>query len=204
MRALFIFGSIRNNKSSPISQKENGDLMLHEKAIPLAYFITFSCYGTWLHGEKPTSVDRFTNVFGTEFLSFNSKRLYLVKKRMVETPYFLDEPRRQIVLQAIKDVCIYREWILLAAHVRTNHVHLVIRGLTQPEKIMNTIKAYASRHLNNAKLDASGVSRWTQHGSTRYLWKETNVEATIQYVVYEQGLPMAVFENKNRTLYVVF
>ena len=31
------------------------------------------------------------------------------------------------------------------------------------------------------------------------LWKEAEVEATIQYVVNQQGLPMAVFENKNRT-----
>ena len=63
---------------------------------------------------------------------------------------------------------------------------------------MNTIKAYASRHLNKAKLDKYRVKRWTHHGSTQYLWKAAEVEATIQYVVYEQGLPMAVFENKNR------
>ncbi len=178
--------------------------MLHESAIPLAYFITFTCYGTWLHGEKLTSVDRFTNTPGTDFLSFDSKRLYLVKKQMPETPYFLDDSRRQIVLQAIEEVCIYRKWVLLAAHVRSNHVHLVIHALTQPEQIMSTIKAYASRHLNKAKLDKCRASRWTHHGSTRYLWKEAEVEATIQYVVNEQGLPMAVFENKDRAFYVLF
>lgn len=42
------------------------------------------------------------------------------------------------------------------------------------------------------------VNRWARHGNTRYLWKEQEVEATIQYVVNEQGLPMAVFENKHR------
>jgi REP element-mobilizing transposase RayT len=178
--------------------------MLHETAIPLAYFITFTCYGTWLHGEKQASVDRSTNTPGTDFLSFNLKRLHLVKKQMPETPYFLDESRRQIVLQAIKEVCIYREWVLLAAHVRSNHVHLVIHALTQPEQIMNTIKSYASRHLNKAKLDKHRISRWTHHGSTRYLWNEAGVETTIQYVVYEQGSPMAVFENKDRAFFVLF
>lgn len=39
-----------------------------EHAIPLAYFITFSCYGTWLHGGKETSVDRDHNIPNTEFL----------------------------------------------------------------------------------------------------------------------------------------
>jgi len=178
--------------------------MFYETVIPIAYFITFTCYGTWLHGEKSMSVDRFTNLPGTNFLSFNSKRLHLVKKSMPESPYFLDELRRKIVLQAIEDVCIHRQWELLAAHVRSNHVHLVIHAILPPEQIMNTIKAYASRHLNKAKLDDSRVRRWTNHGSTRYLWKETEVEATIQYVVYEQGLPMAVFENKDRDFFVLF
>jgi hypothetical protein len=29
--------------------------------IPLAYLITFRCYGTWLHGDSRGSVDRFHN-----------------------------------------------------------------------------------------------------------------------------------------------
>jgi REP element-mobilizing transposase RayT len=173
--------------------------MLPQTAIPLSYFITFTCYGTWLHGEKSTSVDRLNHTPGTDFLSFSSKRGGLVKKNMSEPPYFLDESRRRIVLQAIIEVCRYRQWVLLAAHVRSNHVHCVIHALLPPEQIMNSIKSYASRHLNKANLDGDRVNRWTRHGSTRYLWKEAEVEATIQYVINEQGLPMAVFENKNRT-----
>lgn len=118
---------------------------------------------------------------------------------MLEAPYFLDESRPHIVLQAIVEVCSFRQWVLLAAHVRSNHVHCVIHAIVQPEQIMNTIKSYASRHLNKANLDGDRVSRWARHGSTRYLWKEAEVEAAIQYVVNEQGLPMSVFENKNRT-----
>ena len=33
-------------------------------------------------------------------------------------------------------------------------------------------------------------SRWARHGSKRYLWKEAAVEAAINYVVNEQGLPI--------------
>ncbi len=77
-------------------------------------------------------------------------------------------------------------------------MHCVIHAVVQPEQVMNTIKSYASRHLNKANLDGIRVNRWARHGSTRYLWKEAEVEAAIQYVVNEQGLPMAVFENKNR------
>ena len=170
-----------------------------EIAIPLAYFITFSCYGTWLHGGKEISVDRNHNIPETEFLPFNQARHISVKKRMLETPYLLDEPQRQIVLNTIKEVCDYREWVLIAAHVRTNHVHLIVHAMLSPENIMNTIKAYSSRRLNESKLDGKRINRWTRHGSTRYLWHEEEVEATIQYVVCEQGSPMAVFENKDRS-----
>jgi hypothetical protein len=67
--------------------------MFSEKVISLAYFITFTCYGTWLQGEKQTFVDRLHNTPGTDFLSSNSKRANWVKKRMAEMPYFLDELR---------------------------------------------------------------------------------------------------------------
>lgn len=170
-----------------------------EIAIPLAYFITFSCYGAWLHGEEKLSVDRDHNIFGTEFLSSNKAREISEKKRMTETPYLLDQIQREIVLNTIKEVCRYRGWVLLAAHVRTNHVHLIVHAMQPPENIMNTIKSYSSRRLNESKLDGDRASRWTRHGSTRYLWREEEVEATIQYVVYEQGSPMAVFENKERS-----
>ena len=66
------------------------------------------------------------------------------------------------------------------------------------EKIMNTIKFYSSRRLNAANLDDGRINRWTRHGSTRYLWKEAAVESAIHYVIYEQGQPMAVFENVTR------
>ena len=37
---------------------------------------------------------------------------------------------------------------LLAAHVRTNHVNVVVEAEVPPEKVMNDFKAYASRSLN--------------------------------------------------------
>lgn len=174
--------------------------MQTQTSIPLAYFITFTCYGTWLHvfGEKKLSVDRRHNIPETDFLPPNPHRETSAKKRMVEPPYLLGDTQRQVVLNAIKEVCIYREWVLLAAHVRTNHIHFVVHALDPPEVIMNTVKAYASRHLNQLSLDDHRIKRWTRHGSTRYLWKDEEVESTITYVVHEQGEAMAVFENYDR------
>ena len=65
---------------------------------------------------------------------------------------------------------------------------------------MVDIKALASRRLNEAKLDTVNCKRWARHRSTRYLWKSEAVEAAIHYVISEQGDPMAVFENPDRSL----
>ena len=172
-----------------------------EIAIPLAYFITFTCYGTWLHGEKATSVDRQHNIPETEFLSPNANRASSTKKRLIEAPYSLTQLQREVILNVIKEVCLFRAWVLLAAHVRTNHIHLIIHGVLSPEMMMSTIKAYATRRLKELKLDRNRLNWWTRHGSTKYLWKEPHVEAAIEYVVSEQGNPMAVFENQNRAVF---
>lgn len=172
------------------------------EAIPLAYFITCSCYGTWLHGNDAGSVARDHNMPGTPFLSPKSQRVTAEQERMDQPPYDLDGHRRDVVLKAIQEVCTHRRWSLLAAHVRTNHLHVVVHALEAPERVMNDLKAYASRRLNDQGIDTPQRKRWTRHGSTRYLWQPEHVEAAIQYVVHEQGEPMAVFENEDRFLTV--
>ena len=108
-------------------------------------------------------------------------------------PYLLDEPRRSFVLAAIQKHCEFRGWNLLAAHVRSNHVHVILESKTPPEKILNEFKSYASRELNHRKLDGPDRKRWAKHGSTRWLWKDETCLQAIKYVVEEQGDPMALF-----------
>ena len=99
-----------------------------------------------------------------------------------------------MVLDALQERCLQQQWKLLAAHVRTNHVHLVVEAEVGPERIMNDVKSYASRCLNHKGMDEPARKRWARHGSTRWLWKPEHVSAAIRYVVDEQGEPMAVFE----------
>jgi REP element-mobilizing transposase RayT len=94
----------------------------------------------------------------------------------------------------VQDVCSCCGWTLFAAHVRTNHVHLVVTAGCKPERVLNTVKAYSSRALNHIGLDCPDHRRWARHGSTRYLWTSEAVSAAIHYVVREQGDAMAVFE----------
>ena len=115
--------------------------------------------------------------------------------RMTQPPYRLDESRRASVLAALQDRCTEREWFLFAAHVRTNHVHVIIEAQAEePERVMTDLKAFASRRLNESGMDRAGRKRWARHGSTRRLWKTDAVLAAIRYVVNGQGEPMAVYE----------
>ena len=159
------------------------------------YLITFSCYGHHLHGSESGSVDRGHRQPGTPTLEGNLARAAAERERMDQAAYDLDEIRRDAVLEAIREVCVHRGWSLLAAHVGSSHVHTVVGAEVPPERIMGDFKTYASRRLNQMRVDELGRKRWTRHGSTRWLWKPQHVSAAIQYVVGEQGDAMAVFES---------
>jgi REP element-mobilizing transposase RayT/type II secretory pathway pseudopilin PulG len=158
-----------------------------------AYFITFSCYGSRVRGDSGGSVDRAHNVFDTPVIKPNAALERSERGRMDQSPYELDAARRGTVLQAIQNVCAHRGWWLFAAHVRATHVHVIVQAGDPPEKVMNDLKIYASRRLNEAGLDEFGCKRWVRHGSTRYLWDQKDLEGAIHYVLHEQGETMATY-----------
>src|SRR5258708_3361744 len=136
----------------------------------VTYLITFTCYGTRLHGHESGSVDKLHNVPGMRLADPDARRLRATLGRMTQKPYALDAYKREAVLLSICEVCASKSWDLLAAHVRSNHVHVVVSSTEKPDKVMNACKAYASRRLNQCALDEPDCRRWTRHGSTRYLW----------------------------------
>jgi hypothetical protein len=163
--------------------------------MPLAYFLTFTTYGTWLHGTDKGfgSVDRQHNAYGTPFVAPDDEREQLAAERMTEPPYFLPEATRTICRDAIVAICQEKQWRLLALHVRTNHVHVVLSANREPSRLMSELKARASRDLNLAGTDAQ-EKRWSRHGSTRHLFDEDAVAAAIAYTLDGRGAPMAVYD----------
>jgi hypothetical protein len=163
------------------------------RRVPLAYFLTFSCYGNWLHGREPGSVDAAHSQFGAPLLPPDPDRLTEMRRKLTELPFELDTPRRRVVRATIEEVSRYRGWHLLAAHVRARHMHIVVSGEADPDRMLDDYKAYATRRLKEAGFDRQRRRRWTEGGSTRFLWEFEQVEAAIRYVVLEQGEPMEVF-----------
>jgi REP element-mobilizing transposase RayT len=157
---------------------------------PIAYFITFSCYGTHLHGSAAGSVDRRHNVPGTRWIEPDPHRELAETNRMTAAQYILARGARSTVLESFRKSCAIKGWLLCAAHVRSTHVHLVVSSPETPERVMAYMKHYASRALN--RQNGERRRRWTSHGSTRWLWEPGNVDRAIDYVLHQQGVPMAV------------
>lgn len=158
-----------------------------ERSGPLAYLITFRCYGTWLHGDKRGSVDRrFHNRFETPKLPENPLAETSLRA-LSQLPFVLGPAERRIAKRVISEVCEYKGYGLRALNVRTNHIHLVISCGESPEKAMNTFKAYITRRLRSEKLAGETRKIWSRHGSTRYLWTEEQVDDAVSYVRFGQG-----------------
>lgn len=157
--------------------------------MALAYFITFTTYGTWLHGSAKGkgSVDSEHNVYGTPFVAPDAERECAARAAMVQPPYVMSAAERDIVCRAIVELAKERGWKLWALHVRSNHVHAVVSSERDPGRIMSDMKGRASRELTAAGFDNVNRRRWTRHGSTKHLFHEQEVEAKIRYTLEEQG-----------------
>ena len=154
---------------------------------PLACFITFSTYGTHLHGDARGSVDVRHNLPGTPVLAPDPRRADAEASRLNYDPYTLGLVERRIVDRTLREVCEHRGWTLLAMNVRTNHVHVVISGQIEPSAMLAAMKAWATRRLTEAGCIPKGRTVWTSGGSKRQLWSQAAVEAAWDYVVHGQG-----------------
>jgi REP element-mobilizing transposase RayT len=166
-----------------------GNHEFSDERIPLAYFITFRCYGTWLHG-RAGSVDRFHNQYGTPRLIADNKRKQYNFQLLKQPPVDLNRWRRRVVLESIKETCNIRKWRLWASNIRTNHVHTIVSAQCKAKVILNALKANATRKMREAGCWRSDRTPWARRGSKKRLWSEEDLSNASAYVLYEQGVPL--------------
>jgi REP element-mobilizing transposase RayT len=159
----------------------------NEEHIPLAYFITFRCYGTWRHGDERGSTDRYNNKYSAPFIEASQRWKQHNQNTRKHPPVTLDADRRTAVEAGIRETCKIREWQLKAVNVRTNHVHIVVSASGKPEPILTAFKANATRKIRENKSWTNTHSPWAEKGSRRYLWTERSVERAIDYTLNGQG-----------------
>jgi REP element-mobilizing transposase RayT len=169
--------------------------MWNDTDIPLAYLITFRCYGTWLHGDERGSIDRFHNRYKSPFIDPNKKWQQHNANTLAGKPVTLGTPQRKSIEATIRETCSFRHWYLYAVNARTNHVHVVVSiGKTKPESALTAFKGNSTRRLRQDGSWQHKYSPWAEKGSKRYLWNERSVSRAIEYVLYGQGDEMPDFD----------
>jgi REP element-mobilizing transposase RayT len=163
--------------------------------IPLAYLITFRCYGTWLHGDERGSVDKFNNEYNSPYIAANDtwkRHNYQNLKGNVVT---LNAQQRKIVKLSIEETAHWRKWQLHYVNVRTNHVHIVVSiGTTNLSIALNAFKANATRKLKEENCWNNENSPWARRGSKRNLWNEDSIGEAVNYIMNEQGENLPDFD----------
>lgn len=163
--------------------------------IPLAFLIAFRCHGTWLHGDERGSLDRSNNVFGTPVISSHPRWHSASDANLACPPVFLSAAMRDSVETAIKETCHFRDWILYAINIRANHGHVVVdAGSESPSKVLQALKANATRYMRQRGVWREDFSPWSVRGSKRFLWNDKSVNAAIDYVLYGQGDELPNFD----------
>jgi len=131
-----------------------------DNEFPLAYLITLRTYGTWLHGDERGSMDRKNNVYGTSKIARNPGFQSSDAKQLKHPPVTLNARQRQVVEDAIREVCEHRPYVLRAINARTNHVHTVVTAMRDPEPVLDAFKAYATRKLRTTRVLSANVKPW--------------------------------------------
>ena len=158
---------------------------------PVAYFLTAHTYGARLHGDAAGSVDADHAVPGTPLYRRNDGRARFERSLLKHPPVRFDRRRRRTVQARVRAVCVHRGWRLLAVHVRSTHLHaVVIADGAPPERVLNDIKAYATRGLREAGLIDQAKTVWSRHGSTKYVSNAYSLMRVVRYVVEGQGAPL--------------
>jgi hypothetical protein len=114
--SLTSLGSIATMMCSP-------GIMWNDTDTPLAYFMSFRTYGTWLHGDKRGSIDRFHNRYRSPYVPQDDKWRDYNEQRLKTKPLILKGRHRRAIHAAIRETCDIRKWSLYAINVRTNHIH---------------------------------------------------------------------------------
>lgn len=151
------------------------------------YFITITCYGTWLHGDERGSHDRKGTTLGTAILAPDAALEAQMRLRMKHPEMRLNGPMRKTAREAVVEHCAYRGWELCELSVRTNHIHLVLVADAPCSRVVNSIKARATRILRESKLVPPNQPIWTERASCRSLETSADVADTCDYVRNGQG-----------------
>ena len=157
---------------------------------PLAYFLTWPTYGTWLPGDERGWVD-----YRIGWKPSDPNLKSIAKARMSEEACILNSEQRLLVEDTIGAHCQFRHWPLHAVNCRSNHVHVFVGSSIAPKQVASQFKAWCTRRLKACDVERRssdpGASPlrsqwWAERGSSRWINDEQSLEDALFYVQFRQ------------------
>jgi REP element-mobilizing transposase RayT len=144
---------------------------------PIAFFITWSTYGTWLPGDERGWVE-----YHRGWQLPDPVRELEALAKMTEDACRLSADQRVAVESQVAETCLYRKWHLWAVNCRSNHIHCVVSARdVPPKKVRSDLKAWATRCLK-ANFDPERENWWAERGSIRWVFDEESLDTVVVYV----------------------
>jgi len=163
----------------------------------MVWLVSISCYGSHLPGDARGSYDHVRQ--GERgYIPPTPKLETYARNLMLGEPFVLaDSLLRRTVLEAIIEVCHFRDWPLLAVHIRTSHLHGVV-DCGGPELALRDWKSYSTRALRRLPGEPPNCRYWTRGGNSSALRSEAAIHAAIHYVLAQQGEPLEHYRGEFR------
>jgi hypothetical protein len=164
---------------------------------PFALHITWTCYATWLPGDRRGYVSNTRLARGG----------FIPKQNTPGTPYTKDDPTTRALATAQQSwptvhlsreqaACVARSlvgaaaargWVVLRAAVMDNHVHVVVTdspddGPAVRRALKGVTQAALSEQLGRPR------RWWTEGGSDRYKHDQSAIDAAVSYVARQPGM----------------
>ena len=149
--------------------------------MALAYFSTWTTYGTWLPGDERGWFELDRGAQAPDLMRrFQSLLL------QTDDAILLDSRQRMLVETTITAHCTLRGWQLHAVNCRTNHVHVIVtapgRDIVTPRE---QFKSWCTRKLKELDRLTNRKPRenwWTERGWDIFLDDDRALFDAITYV----------------------
>ncbi|MFK7817552.1 MAG: hypothetical protein AB8G99_02440 [Planctomycetaceae bacterium] len=163
----------------PTADVGDSERMIDE---PLAFFITWTVYGTHLQGDNRGWRRRSKGEQLPEprLLSWRQERL---KHEIL----LLDPSQQQTVMRECRKQCDHRAWRLWAIAARSNHVHAVVAATNyNGSTVRDQLKANATRGLREQWSAFANRPVWTKGGDWQCINTIDGLDSVIEYVTVAQ------------------
>jgi hypothetical protein len=192
-----------------------------------ALFLTWTCYGTWLPGDRRGYVSntllpergfrRKVNRPGDSPASNDPYTEHLARVLQKGETSRLDMNLAEVAANSLVAAARLRSWRILRGALMVNHVHVVVADcIDDGPGVRRILKGNSQAALceywretyhrdepgGSPSPGGSTVSRrwWTSGGSNRYLHDEPSIEAAVRYVAEQEGMLVEIVDMVVRRL----